>query len=59
MTYLRVRVRVCVSSTLLLQAAARAAHLAAASAPLVACAKGRRATPAAVSEEPAAAPTSS
>ncbi|TMS05220.1 hypothetical protein E3U43_004470, partial [Larimichthys crocea] len=35
------------------RAAAHAAHPAAASAPLAACAKGKRATPAAVSEEPA------
>merc|ERR1712002_1024981 len=33
--------------------AAHAVHLAAASAPLAACAKGRHVTPAAVSEEPA------
>lgn len=38
---------------LLLQAAAHAAHQAAASAPPAACAKGRSATLAAVSEEPA------
>lgn len=42
------------SQTLLLQAAAHAAHLAAASAPLAACAKGRHVTRAAVSEESAA-----
>lgn len=38
----------------LFQAAAPAARLAAQNAPLAASAKGRRATPAAVSEEPAA-----
>lgn len=45
-----------VSNTLfftLLQVAAHAAHLAAASAPLAACAKERHVTPAAVSEESA------
>lgn len=36
------------------RAVAHAAHLAAASAPLAACAKGRHVTPAAVSEESAA-----
>lgn len=42
------------SSTMSLQAVAHAAHLAAASAPLAVCAKGRHVTPAAVSEESAA-----
>ena len=40
------------SNSSLLQAAAHAAHPAAPNVPLAACAKGRRATPAAVSEEP-------
>lgn len=45
---------VAMSSTLSLQAVAHAAHLAAASAPLAVCAKGRPVTPAAVSEASAA-----